>query len=241
SSAGASLHRLQSADVWLIACPDSALTEAVQQLLPLIQVGSVVFHCSGALSSAELAALGRAGAHCASVHPLHSFASPASSIKQFTGSHCAYEGDAEALAILLPAFKAIGAQLFAVNGEHKLLYHAGSVIACNYLTTLLDHSLQCFASAGIEREQAMALLQPLMAGTLDNIANKGPAAALTGPIARADRALVQAQWQALAQNLPAVGRVYRQLGQATVNLAQQRDNSPELDQKLNALAADLKD
>lgn len=230
------------ADIWLIACPDSGFSNAVESLSPIIGPGAVVFHCSGALSSDVLQPLRDRGAHCASIHPLHSFAKPQQSVKHFTGTHCAYEGDNAALATLVPAFEAIGAKTFELAEGKKLSYHAGSVMACNYLTTLINSSYQCFAQAGIDQEQAAALIKPLIEGTLNNIFQDGPGAALTGPIARGDTELVSKQWQALqAMNTPQPAKLYGELGAATVSLAQQQLEQTQPKETPGELAKNLKD
>ncbi|GAA6152039.1 Rossmann-like and DUF2520 domain-containing protein [Pseudoteredinibacter isoporae] len=225
---------LSSSDIWLVSTPDSAFANACESLKHIIRPGDIVFHCSGALSSSELNRLQAQGAFIASIHPLHSFAQPAQSLTQFAGSHCAYEGDAEALAALLPAFEQIGGHCFAIEGN-KWLYHAASVIACNYLAPLIAASHQAFAAAGIDQQLADTLLQPLLSGTLENIRQQGPANALTGPIARGDHDFVTAQWQALENNHSQLAELYRDMAKHTTRLALQRDNSEELNAKLQKL------
>lgn len=213
--------QLISAPNWLLACPDSQLADAVDTLVKhqLVTANGVVFHCSGAISSELLTPLREIGAACASIHPAHSFASPNKSIHQFSGSHCATEGDQRALDFLLPAFKAIGAQPFNVPPEQKLLYHAGSVMACNYMVSLIQASLDTFALANVEPQQAKALLAPLLQGTLDNILKQDSAAALTGPIARGDVSLVTEQLSELQQQNTELAEIYRVMGQNSIAIA----------------------
>ncbi|MBB6522051.1 Rossmann-like and DUF2520 domain-containing protein [Pseudoteredinibacter isoporae] len=227
-------EELHPCDIWLIATPDSAFANTCEKLKHTIRPGDIVFHCSGALSSDELTLLKQQGAFTASIHPLHSFARPAQSVTQFAGSHCACEGDENALNILRPAFENIGGQCFRIEGN-KWLYHAGSVIACNYLAPLMEASYQAFAAAGIDQKLADTLLQPLLSGTLENIRQQGPATALTGPIARGDHDFVSAQWQALNDTDSELAELYRDMAKYTTRLALQRDNSEELNAKLQKL------
>lgn len=235
----ATIADLYPADLWLLATPDDQLGSALQQLLErnLVQPGTVVFHCSGALSSTILQAAQTRGGAIASVHPAHSFADPQRSLTTFSGSACACEGDSTALQQLLPAFRAIGGLPFAVNAEYKTLYHAGSVIACNYLVTLLETALDSFAAAGVERSRAAALLGPLVHQTVDNVLKGSRGAALTGPIARGDDQTVRRQAGALQEANPHWGELYRLLGQHTATLAAARDNAdtPALARILAAL------
>ncbi len=231
---------ISPSDIWLIATPDSAFGGACRALENVIRPGDIVFHCSGALSSTELESLKQKGAFTASIHPLHSFAQPAQSITQFAGSYCAYEGDREALDQLLPAFENIGAQCFAIQGD-KWLYHAASVIACNYMAPLLAASYEAFAAAGIDQKLADTLLQPLLSGTLDNIRQQGPANALTGPIARGDSDFVVRQWQALKNTNPDLGELYRDMAKHTNRLALRRNNNDELNAQLQKLRGILEE
>ncbi|BFM16887.1 Rossmann-like and DUF2520 domain-containing protein [Maricurvus nonylphenolicus] len=229
--------------LWLIAVADSQLAEAAHTLSQqqLVKPGDVVFHCSGATSSTILKPLQDQGAYTASIHPVHSFANPEKSLSSFAGSHCAYEGDRQALTQLLPAFEALGAELFEVSAKHKSLYHAGSVMACNYLVALLDASFASFAAAGVERERASQLLAPLVHQTADNVFNTSPQAALTGPISRGDHTTVEQQLQALEKLNPEIAKLYNQLGQQTLHIAeQQQQATPEDLQRIQALLDDGK-
>ncbi len=223
------LEQAQPADVWLIATADGDIQPATQTLYEsgVFQGDEIVFHCSGSLASDILSASSKAP-KIASIHPIHSFAKPEESILNFNGSYCTYEGNTAALDILLPAFEAIGAQLIAVNGEKKSIYHAASVMACNYLVALMDASLTCFEQAGIDRQQAKRLLLPITHSTLDNTLKGTPEQALTGPIARGDVDTVATQLQQLKE-LPAIDGIYRALGLQTLAIAQRQDSHNNLE------------
>ena len=106
------------------------------------------------------------GATVASVHPLKTFADASAAVLTFNGSRCAAEGDAAALSVLQPAFERIGAQVFAINALAKTLYHAASVMMCNYLTALLETGARSFEAAGLPRDEAMRMVEPLVRETL---------------------------------------------------------------------------
>ena len=213
------LTQLPSADIWLIATPDDQIQPVANQLAAAGIRGQSAFHLSGSLTAEQLAPLRSCGLTLASVHPIRSFAQPQLGIGQFAGTCCGAEGDAGALALLLPLFSGIGAQTFTIDSQHKSLYHAGSVMACNYLVSLLEAGLQCFEAAGVSREHATTALLPLLHGTLDNIDKLGTAKALTGPIVRGDSSVVEKHQAALQQNLPQLLPLYQLLGQHTLKLA----------------------
>ncbi|MEH6459044.1 Rossmann-like and DUF2520 domain-containing protein [Chitinimonas sp. JJ19] len=216
------LANLPAADFTLLATPDDALPDIVAQLLQVgvLAADSVVLHASGALGSEVLAPLRSAGVWVASVHPLKSFAQPAQAIQDFAGTWCGCEGDAIALARLAPLFDGLGAHRFGIAAQHKTLYHAGAVLACNDLVALMEAALRCMAAAGVPREQAWPALRPLVQGTLANLDRLGTQAALTGPIARGDNQTVARQLAATQALDPAVAQAYRSLGQLALQLAQ---------------------
>ena len=67
-------------------------------------------------------------------------------------------------------------------------YHAAAVIASNHLVALLGQVERVAATAGVPFEVYLDLVR----ATLDNVAELGPAAALTGPAARGDDATIVA-------------------------------------------------
>jgi len=215
---------LRPAAVWMLAVVDDAIgpvAAALAQSAPL--AGAVVFHCSGAKASDELDALRRAGACVASVHPVRSFADPETVVASFDGTFCGVEGDAAALATLLPAFEAIGARPVRIDAAAKTVYHAAAVFASNYLVTVMDAALRAYQAAGIPADVARELARPLATETLANVLRLGPEAALSGPIARGDGATVARQHAAVSAWDPLTGDLYDALAMATWDLAKRRD------------------
>ena len=218
---------LRPADIYLVAVSDDQIAACCEQLARSGNLSSetVVFHCSGALRSSELQAATRQGASVASIHPIRSFALPEQVAQEFTGTWCGVEGDARALAILGEAFSAIGARMVPIDADAKILYHSAAVFACNYLTTLLDVAQQTYMRAGIPHDVALELMAPLVRETIDNVFRIGPAAALTGPIARGDIATAERQRSAVADWNQDYGTLYEQLARLTTDLAA-RHNKP---------------
>ena len=214
---------MRPADVWMLAVSDDRIGEVATALAREHEVkGAVVFHCSGAKASGELDALRLAGAAVASVHPVRSFADPAAVASHFDGTWCGVEGDAPALAQLVPAFEAAGARIVAIDAAAKTVYHAASVFASNYLTTVLDAALRAYQAAGIPEPVARELAGPLAGETLANVLRLGAEKALSGPIARGDEATVTRQQTAVDAWDGASGRLYAALAEATRDLARRR-------------------
>jgi predicted short-subunit dehydrogenase-like oxidoreductase (DUF2520 family) len=227
-TAATTIEELPASDLYLIGCPDDSIRKCCVQLAGsnLVTEGTVVFHLSGALASSELEPVRHKGASVASVHPVMSFANPAKAIGDFAGTWCGLEGDDPALALLEPAFESIGARSFRLEASGKRLYHAASVIACNYLVTLEELSLQTFEEAGIGRETALQILAPILRGTVENILALGTTEALTGPIARGDVSVIERQIRNLQEWNPEIAALYRKLGGATTDLSEKQGNAP---------------
>jgi len=217
---------LRPANVWMLAVLDDRIAEVAQQLAASCDVqGAVVFHCSGAKASTELDVLRRAGALVASVHPVRSFADPQQVAETFGGTFCGVEGDEDALALLHPAFGAIGARVVGIDARAKTVYHAASVFASNYLVTVLDAALRAYQAAGIPADVARELARPLALETLANVFRLGPETALSGPIARGDTATVARQQAAVEAWDAPTGALYQALAAATWDLAGRKHGS----------------
>jgi predicted short-subunit dehydrogenase-like oxidoreductase (DUF2520 family) len=219
----ASYDELRPADVYLLAVGDDQIVAASEALAQAQQMaGAVIFHCSGALASTQMRSAITAGAHVASVHPIRSFADPAVVAAQFGGTFCGVEGAPQALALLLPALAAIGAQPVQIDAAAKTVYHAAAVFASNYLVTVLDAALRAYQAAGIPEPVARQIAQPLAAESMANVFRLGAAAALSGPVARGDMATVERQQHAVTQWDPATGWLYEALVAPTAALAKRK-------------------
>ncbi|MCE5277232.1 MAG: Rossmann-like and DUF2520 domain-containing protein [Planctomycetaceae bacterium] len=219
----------------LLTVNDDAIEPLCNQLADAkaFKSGAVVAHCSGALGSdALISAREQCGCHVGSMHPLQTFPTVEAAVETLPKAYCFCEGDAPAVEALYAFAARIGSKAVVMDSGGKALYHAAAVMACNYLTTLLECGLELMAAAGVDPKLAATALLPLVQATLDNNAAMGPAAALTGPIARGDVATVARHVAALRQAVVAVGpsdlpprhpgatlALYRAAGLRTIELA----------------------
>ncbi|MDC1145211.1 DUF2520 domain-containing protein [Porticoccaceae bacterium] len=224
SGVAAPITDLQPANIWLIATPDSQIETAYKQLQAsgALDQGAIVFHCSGSISAAVLNS-NNSDIHVASVHPIHSFADPQKSLSHFPGCHCAIEGQPDAVEVLQTLFESIGALPFVIDSQHKALYHSATVMACNYLVSLMQASQQILTAAGVDDRNGNPL-ESLIRQTLDNYLDTNATSALTGPIARGDVKTVASHLDALRQETDGVlwQQVYTALGKATLPIASQQ-------------------
>ncbi len=220
---------LRQADLYLVAASDDAIATCARALAEsgVVEPGAVVCHLSGALSSAALEPVARLGAAVASVHPVKSFAHPELCINDFAGTWCGIEGDPAAVEFLSGAFRAIGGEIFALDPRFKTIYHAGSVLVCNYLTALIEAGAMAYEKGGVPREQAFQVMEPLVRETVENVFRSGTVQALTGPIARGDAAVVSAQLEALKAWNGEMAELYRALAGVALELSRRRGQASE--------------
>lgn len=217
------LAQMRAADLWLLAVPDRQIAACAADMAQHLahMAPATVFHGSGALGSAVLAPLKEYGWQIASAHCILSFASAASAVQQFAGTPCGLEGDVAATDRLQPLYAAIGAQCFSVAADKKLLYHAAAVFGTNFLPVLQALAEELWRDSGVPAALLPQLRATLLRNAVDNVLALGPAAALTGPAARGDSALVEAQGRAVHQWDAAAGDSYRALSVLARRLAQE--------------------
>jgi predicted short-subunit dehydrogenase-like oxidoreductase (DUF2520 family) len=198
-------------DILLLCVPDSeiaAAAEAVAGAAPFVG------HTSGAT---PLSALEASGAELFGLHPLQTVTGAGA---RFTGCGCAVAGSSQrALELAEQIATDLGMAPFAVEDSQRAAYHAAASIASNFLVTLEAEAEALAADAGIEGFDARRMLGPLVRTTVENWISDGPERALTGPIARGDRATVAAQRAAIAARRPQLEPLFDALVERTEALA----------------------
>lgn len=219
-----SIASMQHADAWMVAVPDDALLQIVPALAERVDGASLVFHCSGSMSSQLLHGLqsGDKPPAVGSLHPLLGFSNPAAALLQLSDSFAAIEGEREAVRQLVAAASAIQLRPVPIDAARKTFYHAGCVFASNYLVTLLKIARDLLSYSGIEPDEALAMLKPLAEKNMANAFRLGPAEALTGPIVRGDVEVVERHIDALRMMFPECVDLYLNLAAHTVELAAEK-------------------
>lgn len=210
---------MPSADLWLIGVPDAAIAATALQLVQQRVEASAAFHCSGALDSGLLDPLAQRGWATASAHCLLSFANREQALAQFVGTPCALEGDAALCERLHAALGAIGAQCFPLASADKVLYHAGAVLATNFLPVLQALAEDAWRATGVPAQVITRLRNSLPRNAVANIEALGPAGALTGPAARGDLAAIARQAAVVQQWDAQAGEAYQALSALALRLA----------------------
>jgi predicted short-subunit dehydrogenase-like oxidoreductase (DUF2520 family) len=114
-----------------------------------------------------------------------------------------------------------------LEAENLALYHAGAVMASNYVVAMADTAQSLLIKAGVPADQALPVLIPLLNSVVQNLAQVGLPGALTGPVERGDVASVERHLGTLAARAPELLELYRLVGRDVLRLA--REKSSNLD------------
>jgi predicted short-subunit dehydrogenase-like oxidoreductase (DUF2520 family) len=192
-----------TADVVLLCVPDSEIADAAAAV-----DARFVGHTSGAtpLTGVDFG-----------VHPLQTVTGADTDL---TGCGCAIAGSTpEALELARGLALAARMEPFEIDDSARAAYHAAASIASNFVVTLEWMAERVAAAAGIAPEDARRMLAPLVRRTVDNWAEVGPQAALTGPVARGDEVTVARQRKAIAEAAPDLLPVFDALVEQTKAVA----------------------
>jgi predicted short-subunit dehydrogenase-like oxidoreductase (DUF2520 family) len=179
-------------DLLVIATPDAAIAAVAASIE--LDGETVVAHLAGSLGLDVLAP------HTlrAALHPLVALPDAAVGARRLAaGAWFAVSANSPgAFAVVEAVVDDLHGHRFSVDDEHRAAYHAAAAIASNHVVALLGQAERVAATAGVP---LVAYLE-LVRATIDNVAELGPVAALTGPAARGDWATIERHRAALADD-----------------------------------------
>jgi predicted short-subunit dehydrogenase-like oxidoreductase (DUF2520 family) len=174
-------------DLLIVAAPDGAIAEVASGVTPV--ESTVIAHLAGSLGLDVLAPHPRRAA----IHPLVALPNAEIGARRLIGgAWFAVAGDDRAQRVV----DDLGGHWFTVADDDRAAYHAAAVIASNHLVAVLGQAERVAAQAGVPFEAYLDLVRT----TVDNVAELGPVAALTGPAARGDDATIQRHLDALPED-----------------------------------------
>lgn len=217
-----------SADLIFIAVPDSQIVAVAENLSKKIIGQPTIFHTSGALSSEILQPLRTKNYRVGSFHPLVSVSDAEIGAGRFENVYFCLEGDKQAVEIACGIVQDLRGNPFTIRAEYKSLYHAAAVMTSGHTVALFSFAVEALENCGIEPETARQILLPLLQSTLDNLKFQTPAESLTGTFSRTDLETMNRHLASLkAHAAPETLDIYRQLGERSLHLAEERGASPE--------------
>jgi predicted short-subunit dehydrogenase-like oxidoreductase (DUF2520 family) len=221
---------LLEANVVLVAVADDAIGQVARTIVETGLVGKrhVLLHCSGARSAED--AFGDVAERVGGIgtlHPLRAIVDAREAARSMRGTVFGIEGDDAGRATAHVLAGLLGGTALDIDGPGMALYHAAASMTSNFLVALVDAAVEALGAAGVERDQALRSLLPLLRSTVENMAQKGRPAALTGPGARGDAGTVERHLAALAARAPRLLPLYRSLAERTLALARQKGGQPQ--------------
>jgi len=189
---------LPDAELLVVAVRDDAIGAVARRLAPEAGAVGAAVHLSGATSVTALEPLAAAGLQTGSFHPLQSLPGGEIGAERLAGAWIAVTASPPLERRLFELARSLGAEPFALADDRKVLYHAAATLAANVPVAALALAHELFAAADVP----FAAARPLVEGTVANIFELGPHAALTGPVARGDVGTVNAHLRAVAEALP---------------------------------------
>ncbi|HEX2966192.1 MAG TPA: Rossmann-like and DUF2520 domain-containing protein [Syntrophorhabdaceae bacterium] len=210
---------LASSEVIAVTTQDRIIQEIAKEIYTKADRldGKLFFHTSGADPSSILIPLTEKGALVGSLHPLQTFPDVDSAIAVLPDTCIFIEGNEKAIPLLRQLGESIGARVYTIAGEHKVLYHLSAVFVCNLLSALMYAGKGLMDRINIDFEPFI----PIIEATIKNIEKKGPLAALTGPVVRGDIKTVKAHLASI-EDMELHTKVYKALSEVAVKMAEER-------------------
>jgi predicted short-subunit dehydrogenase-like oxidoreductase (DUF2520 family) len=202
----------------LIAVSDRAIVEVAAGLTGC----AILLHTCGAHGAELLAGVSRNGVGCGSLHPFQTIASPDAGYRVLPGSAFAIDGDPAALAWAEDIVRRLHGVILRIPAQSRAIYHAAAVMASNHVIATLDAATELLNLAGVQEGNALRAIGPIARAVLDNAAECGPVAALTGPVERGDTATVARHLHAIDPASPSVRGLYRAASLQALDMARRR-------------------
>ena len=132
---------------------------------------------------------------------------------------------------------ALGGRAVAIAPEQRALYHASAMLVGGYLSALGAEAAALWQQLGLDPQDGIKALTPMMGQVAANLRDQGVPDALAGSVQRGDVGTVQAHLKTLAESSPRSLALYIAL--ARTSLQQARDAGHAGQEQLDAIEAAL--
>ena len=208
---------VERSEIVFLTVPDDAIAEVAARLRWRSGVAAV--HCSGAADLAVLAPAAAAGAAVGGFHPLQMFADPEIAVSGLARCAIAIEAEEPLAGTLRRMVQSLGARTLRVPPGTRAAYHAAAHYAGPFVAALLAEATELWGRLGIDPEDGLKALLPLVRGSLDAIEHAGLAKAMAGSVARGDVKTIERHVQALGALDAGHRELYCRLALRTIPLA----------------------
>lgn len=174
-----------------------------------------IMHCSGTVGLSVLHQLEESGAVVGCMHPMMAVNESSTSFYKITFDIC---GPEEFLKKAKSIARLLGAKTVVVDEAQKKKIHIASVVASNYLVTLMHTAQEISGANDSDTGTLSKALLSLMQSSIKNLRTFPPPDALTGPIARGDISTITDHLEMLKKEHPGEYELYRTLGVSTLEM-----------------------
>jgi len=210
------LQLVENCDMVFITAPDDQIKNVWKELLHCNLDQRIICHTSGSLSSDVFIKISEYGAYGYSIHPMCAFSDMNGKIDGLKNAHFSIEGDSQRMDMVKNLISGLGNKITIIEKEKKILYHLANVMVSNFVLSLVSMGCGCFEECGVDREEALHALLPLVTGNIENISRHGYINALTGPVERNDIGTVKKHIDVLPSRYE---RIYKDLTLRLIELA----------------------
>jgi predicted short-subunit dehydrogenase-like oxidoreductase (DUF2520 family) len=206
----------------IVTTPDHAFAEVTRMLrdhsgmLP----GSAVLHTSATepaarvdLDSPEVLAL--------SLHPMRPFPDREGGAERFRGTVMGVEGADPARTLGHELVRLLGGRLVDLNADQKALYHIAGVMSANGAMALARAAEVIASRLGLGDGFVPEGVLPGMRAALEAVEEQGLPKGLTGPITRGDADVVARHLETLAEELPELAPIYREVARINLSMVEE--------------------
>jgi len=190
-------------DALVVCVSDRAIGAVAERCAAAGVRAPVALHTSGCTPPNLLAPLAGTGAAVGFVHPLAAITAGTQRLDQVPFG---LGGDAGAVEVGRALVARLGGVPVVVRPDRQARYHAAAALAAGGTVALAEAARALFESALDEPADALDAVRHLIASAAANLAEREPAAALTGPFVRGDAATIAAHGRALGAGDPAAER-----------------------------------
>ena len=216
---------VERSELVFITVPDDAIAALAASLA--WRAGKAAVHCSGATEVSVLSAAARAGAQIGGFHPLQLFADPDVALAGLPGCTIALEAEGALLSQLEQLALALGCRTIRLPPGCRARYHAAAHYAAGFVITLLQQAVELWRSFGVEREDTIRALLPLLRGTAASVERSGLAQGLAGTYSRGDIGTLEKHLAELARVGPDALHLYCELALRSIPLGLERGGYDE--------------
>lgn len=212
-------------DLVFLTVPDDVIVTVVASLK--WRQGVAVVHCSGATEVAVLGPAARAGARIGGFHPLQLFADPDVALAGLPGCTISIEADEPLFSQLEQLALALRCRAICLPPGCRARYHVAAHYAGGFIITMLKQATDLWQSFGVEREDAIRALLPLLRGTAASVERSGLVQGLAGTYSRGDISTLQKHLAELDRVGPDALRLYCELALRSIPLGLERGGYDE--------------